>query len=64
MFIAQHNSMTELCRALFKYENERKSVGIIDLQLVAYSNDMAFRKRGRLGLDHVKIDKLDTSDMY
>ena len=24
LFSAQHNSMTKLCRTLFKYENERK----------------------------------------
>ena len=30
---SQHNSMTRLCRALFKYENKREWVEIIELKL-------------------------------
>ena len=30
---SRHNSKTELCRALLKYENEKKSVEIIYLQI-------------------------------
>ena len=30
---SQHNSMTEMCRALFKYEKKFKLVDIIELQL-------------------------------
>ena len=32
-FFSRHNSMTEMCCAIFKYENEKKDAEIIDLQL-------------------------------
>ena len=52
VFIARHNSMTRLCRALFKCEDKlknwlRKSMHSFE----AHSNESACRKSGRLGMD-------------
>ena len=52
-FSARHNSMTKLCRALFKCENKPKLVEKITYNFVVHSNDSACRKSGCLGLDQV-----------
>ena len=51
-FSARHNSMTKLCRALFKYETNwlRKLMH----SFVVHSNDIPCRKRGRFGMYPVK----------
>ena len=52
-FCSWHISMTELCRELFKYENERNDLIYLTENLLVHSNETARRKRGRLGMEPV-----------
>ena len=48
--------MTKLCRALFKYENERKNRLIqLTYNFVVHSHDMACRKRERLWMEPIRF---------
>ena len=47
---AIHNSITGLCRALFKY---KKGLRSLNYNLVVHSNEMACRNRGFLELEPV-----------
>ena len=55
---ARKNSMTKLCRALFKYENKIKNwLRKLMYNFVVHSNDIPCRIKWHLGLDPVITTK-------
>ena len=54
VFIARHNSMTRLCRALFKCENKQKNcLRNLMHSFEVHPNESACIKSGHLGLEQV-----------